>query len=273
MPEAPDLEVIRDYLNHHAAGLTVSSAKVLRPTVVRPLVGEFPQDLCSRTLEGFQRRGKFLLARFSGNRLLAVNPMLTGAFQYCPSSAPLYKRVCFTLSLSNSHDLRYLDPRQMGRVYYADDDALAQVPNLAEQGPDVLDPGSFAEFEERMKPFYGEIKGILTRGRVLAGIGNAYSDEILFAAGIYPFRKKKDLTQEEKRKIYETSGEVVREAIEVLRQRVGKDIHKKVRDFLKVHNKGGKPCPNCGNAITQIGSNRRITSYCRYCQPGLLIKN
>ena len=273
MPEALDLEVIRDYLNHHAAGLTVSSAKVVRPTVVRSLVGEFPQDLCSRTLEGFQRRGKFLLTRFSGNRLLAVNPMLTGAFQYCPSSAPLYKRVCFTLSLSNSHDIRYLDPRQMGRVYYVDDDSLAQVPNLAEQGPDVLDPGSFAEFEERMKPFYGEIKGILTRGRVLAGIGNAYSDEILFAAGIYPFRKKRDLTQEEKRKIYEMSGEVVREAIEVLRKRVGKDIHKKVRDFLKVHNKGGKPCPNCGNAITQIGSNRRITSYCRYCQPGLLIKN
>ena len=89
MPEAPDLEVIGDYLNHRAVGLTVSSAKVLRPTVVRSLVGEFPLDICGRTLEGFERRGKFLLARFSGNRLLAVHPMLTGAFQYCPSPAPL----------------------------------------------------------------------------------------------------------------------------------------------------------------------------------------
>ena len=115
MPEAPDLEVIRDYLNHHAAGLTVSSAKVVRPTVVRSLVGEFPQDLCSRTLEGFQRRGKFILARFSGDRLLAVNPMLTGGFQYCPSSAPLYKRVCFTLSLSNSHDIALSGPTSDGQ--------------------------------------------------------------------------------------------------------------------------------------------------------------
>ena len=66
---------------------------------------------------------------------------------------------------------------------------------------------------------------------------------------------------------------VVEDAIKVLPMRMAEDIHLKVRDFLQVHNKGGEPCPRCGNAITQAGANQRITSYCRRCQPGLLIKN
>ena len=137
----------------------------------------------------------------------------------------------------------------------------------------MLDPGSFEEFQERLRPYHGEIKGILTRGRVLAGIGNAYADEILFAVGIYPFRKKKALTQEETRRLFEMSREVVQEAIPVLRKRLGDNIHVKIRDFLKVHNKGGQACPRCGNTITQVSANQRITSYCRRCQPGLLLKN
>lgn len=273
MPEAPDLEVIKDYLNHRTAGLVVCSAKVLRPTVMRSLAGDFPTDVQGRTLDEFRRQGKFLLAQLSGDRLLVVNPMLTGAFQYCGSSERLYKRTCFILSLSNDRELRYLDDRQMGIAYYVDDESLSQVPRLGEQGPDVLDPGSFEEFQERLRPYHGEIKGILTRGRVLAGIGNAYADEILFAAGIYPFRKKKALTQEETRRLFEMSREVVQEAIPVLRKRLGDNIHVKIRDFLKVHNKGGQACPRCGNTITQVNANQRITSYCRRCQPGLLLKN
>ncbi|HAJ01134.1 MAG TPA: hypothetical protein DCL97_10710 [Dehalococcoidia bacterium] len=61
--------------------------------------------------------------------------------------------------------------------------------------------------------------------------------------------------------------------MDVLRDRMGDDIHVKIRDFLKVHRKGGQPCPNCGGKITQINANQRITSYCRHCQPGMLIKN
>jgi len=63
------------------------------------------------------------------------------------------------------------------------------------------------------------------------------------------------------------------EAINILRERMVPDIHVKVRDFLKVHRKGGGPCPRCGHTISEITANRRITSYCRNCQPGMLIKN
>ena len=147
------------------------------------------------------------------------------------------------------------------------------MPQLNEQGSDVLGEFSFEEFEQRLRPFRGEIKGVLTRGRVIAGIGNAYADEILFEAGVYPFRKRNALTTEELMCIYEKSREVARAAVIVLRERMGETMHTNVRDFLKVHNKGGEPCPNCGNAISQITANKRITSYCRRCQPGMLIRN
>ena len=92
------------------------------------------------------------------------------------------------------------------------------------------------EFQERLRPFHGEIKGIITSGRVISGIGNAYSDELLFAAMVYPFRRKKALATEELRRIYTCSREVVEAAIPVLKERMGENIHTKIRDFLKVHN-------------------------------------
>jgi formamidopyrimidine-DNA glycosylase len=172
-----------------------------------------------------------------------------------------------------SWQLRYLDDKQMGKVYYVDEEQLAQVPILSEQGPDVLSGISFEEFGQRLKKFHGEIKGVLTRGAFISGIGNAYSDEILFAAGLAPFRKSRSLSQTELRRLYDTCPQVAQEAIGVLRERMGSNIHVKIRDFLKVHNKGGQPCPTCGSNISQLTANQRITSYCRRCQPGMLIRN
>ena len=272
MPEAPDLEIVREVLKRRAIGARIDSATVLKPSVLRSLSGDLAPDIQGRSLERVQRRGKYLLFHLSGHRMLVVNPKLTGAVQYCMPQDRVFKRTCIALSLSNGWELRYLDDRQMGMVYYIAESQLGQVPGLGEQGPDVLDDWSFEEFQRRLRPFHGEIKGILTRGRVIAGIGNAYSDEILFAARVYPFRRRKALTTEELSRILTKSREVVENAISVLRERMGQDIHKKVRDFLDVHNKGGSPCPRCGNAITQVTANRRITSYCRRCQPGMLVK-
>ena len=272
MPEAPELEVVKDFLNERVVGTAVLSGSVLRPSVLRPLAGDLALDIDGRTIDGVRRRGKFLLIRLSGDRQLVVNPMLTGAFQHCLPSERVFKRTCITLSLSDDHELRYIDDRQMGRVYYVSEEQLGQVPQLDEQGPDVLERITFEKFQGRLAPFRGEIRGILTRGRVISGIGNAYADEILFAARIYPFRKRKELTQQELRRLHKALREVVEEAVAVVRRRMGDKIHVKIRDFLKVHNKGGEACPRCGAAITQLTANQRITSYCRKCQPGLLLR-
>ena len=96
---------------------------------------------------------------------------------------------------------------------------------------------------------------------------------MLFAAEVYPFRKRKALSEDELRRIHKESRRVVLDAMKVLKERMGQDIHVKIRDFLKVHNRGGEPCPRCGHAISQVTANRRITSYCRRCQPGMLLRN
>jgi formamidopyrimidine-DNA glycosylase len=150
---------------------------------------------------------------------------------------------------------------------------LKDVPGLNEQGPDVLDGITLDEFKARLKAFHGEIKGILTRGRVLSGIGNAYADEILFAAKVYPFRRRKQLSDDELHRIHRCARQVVLDAMSVVRDRMDSQLDHKMRDFLSVHNKGGQDCPDCGNRISQITANKRITSYCRRCQPGMLIKN
>jgi formamidopyrimidine-DNA glycosylase len=273
MPEAPDLEVVREFLAERILGVKVASASVIKPSVLRPLAGGLEEDIPGRKFTDVQRRGKFLLMGLSGKRMLVINPMLTGALQYCPPAERMSKRTCISMALDNGMELRYRDDRQMGGVYYVTKAQLGDVPRLGEQGPDVLDDFTFEEFQQRLKQFHGEIKGVLTRGRVIAGIGNAYADEVLFAAKIYPFRKRKALGPEEMRALYEKSREVVENAIPVLRERMGEDIHVKIRDFLKVHNRDGEPCPDCGKRISQVTANRRITSYCRGCQPGLLIKN
>ena len=273
MPEAPDLEIIKDFLNDRLAGKQLSGARVLKPTVLRSLAGDLNDDISGRSFVQASRRGKFLLLELSQDRRLVINPMLTGALQYCQAGLRILKKTCLVLDLPDGMQLRYLDDRQMGKVYYIAEDQLSQVPRLEEQGPDVLDGISLEEFQSRLKRFHGEIKGVLTRGALVSGIGNAYSDEILFSAGLSPFRKTKSLTKPELQELYEQCPKVVTNAMEVLRTRMGEDIHIKVRDFLQVHNKGGQECPRCGGAITQLTANQRITSYCRKCQPGMLIKN
>ena len=267
------MEVIKDYLRERILGLAVESARVLRPSVVRPQAGDLASDLPGRTIEEIERRGKFLVVFLSGDRQLVVNPMLTGAIQLCESGERMFKRTCVVLGLSDGRELRYLDDKQMGKLYYVSAEQVDGIPRLGEQGPDVLAGISFEEFQQWLKPFRGEIKGILTRGQVISGIGNAYADEILFEAEVYPFKKKGSLSEEELRRLLESSRKVASEAIDVLRTRVDDRIHVKVRDFLKVHNKGGEPCPRCGATISQVTANRRITSYCRRCQPGMLIRN
>lgn len=273
MPEAPDLEVIREYLDEHVIDADITAASVIKPSVLRSLAGDMTKDIQGRSLDFVERRGKFLLINLSGERIIAINPMLTGMIQHCPPKTRVFKRTCLTFDLSDGTQLRYLDDKQMGLFYYVQADELDKVPRLNEQGPDVLEDMTLEEFQQRLKRYPGEIKGILTRGAVLSGIGNAYSDEILFEAQIYPFRKRKSLSDDELQRILDSSRSVVQDAIPILRDRMSENIHVKVRDFLKVHNKGGEPCPRCGHQISEITANKRITSYCRQCQPGFLLRN
>lgn len=275
MPEAPDLVIIRDFLQERLTGQMITQAAVRKATVLRSLIpGAFSDDIIGHRFATFGRRGKFLLVTLTGERSMVINPMLIGALHYCVPKERMAARVCLALDLDSGMQLRYLDETQMGKVYYGTEEEVSGVPRLEEQGPDVVDePMTLPAFVEALKRIQGEIKGILTRGALVSGIGNAYADEILWAAQVSPFKRRKELSADDLRRLHDATYRVPEEAIAVLRERVGDNIHHKVRDFLKVHGKTDEPCPRCGAPVRAITANQRLTNFCRHCQPGMLIKN
>lgn len=275
MPEAPELQVAKEFLQRVLPGQTIIGTRIIKPTVLRPLAStDISSDIVGRHFEGVQRKGKSLILDISGGRLLAVFPMLAGALQYCGPKERLFKTACFVLSLSSGNELRYLDERQMGMAYYLSLEQTTEVRRMEDGGPDVLDEMPPSEqFAPLLRKHRGEIKGILTRGRLVAGIGNAYADEVLFRAGIFPFKKVRTLKPEEVHLLYDALRDVPQEAVAILRKRMGDQIHIKIRDFMQVHGKGGLSCPKCGGRISSITANQRITNFCRHCQPGLLVHN
>ncbi len=123
----------------------------------------------------------------------------------------------------------------MGMFYYVSNHQLNEVPGLDDQGPDVLDDIDLEDFKSRLKEIHGEIKGILTRGRVLSGIGNAYADEILFDAKVYPFKRCKQLSPDELRRIHHSARQAIVDATLVVRDRMNGQLGHKLRDFLAGH--------------------------------------
>lgn len=272
MPEAPDLQVIKEFLETRLTGRTVTSARELKPLVLRNLVGRpLSDDASGRIVEKVRRHGKLLFIDLSDDRTVVINPMLAGGLRYCQPSERLTATTFVVLGFDNGHQLRYFDQKKMGMVYYATRSQAGTAPRVEDQGPDVLDEKlSLQEFTERLKPFRGEIKGFLTRGGLVSGVGNAYSDEILFDARLFPFKKRTALTVEQVADLHRAVYAVPEAALKILRRRVGDDIHLKIRDFLKVHGKAGEACPRCGHTISAITANQRETNFCRSCQPGFL---
>lgn len=272
MPETPDLVVIARYLQERVVGRRIDALREFRPLALRVLTPDGDaQGFCAgRQITAVGTRAKYLLLTLEGERSIAINFMLAGALRHGTPDQPVRKRDYLALVLDDGSELRYHDPKGMGKVYLCTD--LADVPGLGDVGPDALSPElTLAAFQARLRSHRGELKGVLTRGALVGGIGNAYADEILFRAGIYPFRRVSSLAPDEVTALFEAMRAVLTEAIAVLGERMGDEIDVKVRDFLAVHNKPGQPCPRCGRPISEVKSGQRATNFCRHCQPGSLI--
>ncbi|MBI5300729.1 MAG: Fpg/Nei family DNA glycosylase [Chloroflexi bacterium] len=276
MPELPELEVVQQVLTRRVAGTTIDAVQVLPAggaIVVRDLThAGFVESLAGMRINAITRRGKFLvfaLARDDAPLHLVVNPKLAGRLQLAVPSDKRHAKTHFVFTLSSGDELRYVDQKVMGQVYLTRD--LAQVPDFAGMGPEALEI-SREDFRARLQKYRGEIKGVLTRADFIAGVGNAYADEILWAARLHPYRKRTTLSEEEIARLYDAMRATLRDAIEKVRAGMGEQIHLEPRDFLAVHMKAGAPCPRCGSPISLVGANQRITNFCRTCQPGGLIR-
>jgi len=289
VPELPDLTILAEAFGAALVGRTIDSATAVDPLVLRATPAELAAIVGDRLLK-VRRRGKFLILETDRTTIWAA-PMLTGRFGMVPPGAARPKgsvvlrfgpragpgpaetaawaRGADWLPAPDTGvDLRYLDPTRMGKLYLVPADAPRDVPGTApaDLGPDADDPAlTLDRFRERIRRHPGELKGLLRNQAFVAGIGNAYSDEILWAARLNPFRRRSSLADEEVDALYAAIREVLGWSISVLRARVAPTFEKQVRDHLKVHLRGGKPCLRCGSTISQVGG-REATSYCRACQ-------
>jgi formamidopyrimidine-DNA glycosylase len=291
VPELPDLTVVADALHAALAGREVTSAEAPGPLAVRGTPGELAA-LTGQRVESIRQRGKFLLIDLARDAI-ACNPMLTGRFQLAASKDVKWPtKTAFVLRFGPREarppdaaawtagadwipadaarpEVRYRDPTQMGKVYLQPAGVTRLVPGLGEgeQGPDADDPALTLDvWRDRIRKHPGELKNLLRNQAFVAGIGNAYSDEILHAARLLPFRKRSSLAAEEIDALYAATRSTLTQAIGVLEERVPPTFEKQVRDFLAVHDKGGQACPRCGTRITEVKAGGFITSYCRGCQ-------
>jgi formamidopyrimidine-DNA glycosylase len=290
VPELPDLTVVAEALQAALAGREIERAEALAPLTVRGTPAELT-GLAGQRVVAIHRRGKFLLVDLDRDRIV-VNPMLTGRFQLAtpeqklptktalvigfgdrrggvPSDAAAWTRSGSWLPAdANRVEVRYRDPTQMGKVYLLPAGLERAVPGLDDAlGPDADDPAlTIDEWRRRIRAHPGELKNLLKNQAFVAGIGNAYSDEILHAAALLPFRKRSSLAPEEIDGLYAATRSTLAAAVDVLRVRVPPTFETQVRDFLAVHGKGGTPCPRCGTRITEVKPGGFVTSYCRGCQ-------
>ena len=270
MPELPDLTVVAEELARRIAGRMVVEASAPTPILVRATPEELAA-LAGTTIGVPRRRGKFLLVPFARGGadalVLAANPMLAGRFWLVGSSERVRARTGLRLRLDGGEDLRYVDLEMLGKLYLVPPGGLAAVPGWTEMGPDADDPAlTLDAFRQRIRRHPGELKPLLRNSRFVAGIGNAYSDEILWEAGLAPFRKRSTLSDDQVQRLHTAMRSVLADAVDRIRASVPPNIETQDRSFLKVHLRGGQPCPRCGRELRQIGG-REATTFCRTCQP------
>jgi len=270
MPEAPDLEAYAAYLGPRMVGRRVAAAKAIVPPVVKA-GRELLPALTGREVRAVGRHGKHLRLELAGEALVLVHPMLEGRFHFLPAEAPRRPRTVFALALDDGMELRVWDERLMSRIYVAEGEEGMRraLPPRPDAGPDALDPAlTTAALRPRLRGQRSRIKALIVSEKLVSGIGNAYADEVLFAAGISPFRRADTLSDEEVERLLGAMREVLaagaREVLAMM-ERYGLP-DEEYRAHMKVHRRGGQPCPRCGTPIAETTSGGRVTSYCPRCQ-------
>ena len=274
MPELPELEALRIRLAPRLEGKLITAATVnpKKAHMLRYPVENFANELPARRLVSLIRRGKHLvfgteLGSGGSQRWLVINPMLGGRFQMSDGSTPAPVTEVFTIRIEGKQELRYLDFRDMGRIYWVSD-LDREVPGWSLVGPeaDSVTEMGLQAFRKRLRRFRDELKDLLRNQEFLAGIGNAYSDEILFEARLLPLRRRASLKPADEEALFEAIPKVLARAVEAILANPNYEESKQDRSFMAVHMKGGKTCPRCGHRISQLGSNREPLNFCRGCQ-------
>ncbi|MFD7319653.1 Fpg/Nei family DNA glycosylase [Streptomyces sp. NPDC059875] len=276
MPELPEVEALREFLDEHLVGKEI--ARVL-PVAISVLKTYDPplSAVEGATVTGVARHGKFLDITTDGEagelHLLAhlaragwlqwKDPLPSGPPR--PGKGPLALRTALTGG--DGFDLTEAGTTKRLAVHLVRDPR--EVPGVARLGPDPLaDDFDLAAFTALLTGERRQIKGALRDQRLIAGIGNAYSDEILHVARMSPFKPTQNLTEEETAGLYEAMRTTLREAVERSHGLAAGKLKAEKKSGLRVHGRTGEPCPVCGDTIREVSFSDSSLQYCPTCQTG-----
>jgi formamidopyrimidine-DNA glycosylase len=267
VPELPEVEALAADLRTRVVGCTIARVEVSAISALKTFDPP-PTALHGREITGAGRYGKFL-DLVSGDLHLVVHLSRAGWLHYRdalpaaplkPGKGPIALRV--RLDNGGGFDLTEQGTQKRLAAYLVRDPA--QVPGVAKLGPDAqCDLDTFAA---RLRSRSGQVKGVLTDQEVLAGIGNAWSDEILHRARLSPFAITSRLSDEQLAALYEATQATLAEATERLVGQGAADLKGEKRSGLVVHNRTGLPCPVCGDTIREVSFAGSSLQYCPTCQ-------
>lgn len=269
MPELPDLTVYLEHLERRILGERLEGIRLTSPFVLRT-VSPGTDEVIGRKVAGVHRMAKQLVIALEADYFLVIHLMISGRLQWRSAGTAVPKRNGLAAFDFASGTLIFTETSKKKRASLRLVQGRDALQTLDPGGLEVL-ASDLSAFAERLRATRHTLKRALTDQHVLAGIGNAYSDEILARAGMSPFKQAHSLTDGEMVTLYRACREVLQEWTERLRQKAGDGFPARVTAFhpeMAVHGRYREPCPVCGSPVQRIQYAENEANYCARCQTG-----
>jgi formamidopyrimidine-DNA glycosylase len=278
--ELPEVEVMRRDLEKDVVGRKIAAAEVRPSKNAMRIIRrhgrrkEFADRLIGRKVLKSDRRGKYVLLSLDNGDVLVVHFAMSGQFVRGNKRVPLPPHTHVVITFQQGGDLRFVDPRTFGEMFVTTGDDLGKVKELQHIAIDPLDHVfTWQSFGGQMAQRESKLKQLLMDQKFISGLGNIYSDEVLFAAGLRHDRLSDTLSSQEVRRLYRSLQEVLQEAIRyrgtTLEDEAYLDLFGKPGEFqneLKVYGRQGLPCRRCRTPIETVKVSGRSAYFCPQCQ-------
>ena len=272
MPELPEVESLRVFLEANCVGKKVERVELHSLSALKTF--DPPLDgLVGRPMTAVERRGKFLCPEFDGI-WLALHLSRSGWVRWRadirtlkpgPKKGPLALRA--RLDDGSGFDVTEAAKEKRLSIHVVTD--LMEVPGIAKLGPDPLDEGFGADdLKAALAKAGGQLKSALTDQSAIAGVGNAYSDEILHASKLSPFKTATKLSDDELQLLHRSLREIMADALERSAGMPAADLKSEKKSGMRVHGRAGEECPVCGDTVRSVNYSTSNFQYCPTCQTG-----
>ncbi|MDP9118900.1 MAG: bifunctional DNA-formamidopyrimidine glycosylase/DNA-(apurinic or apyrimidinic site) lyase [Actinomycetota bacterium] len=278
--ELPEVEVMRRDLEKDVVGRRIKTAEVKSSRNAMRVIRrhgkrkDFTSRLEGRKLTKVERRGKYLLLHLDSGDALVTHFGMSGQFQRGNGRVVIEPHTHVVLTFQQGGDLRFIDPRTFGEMFVTGADELGKVKELQHIAIDPLDQVfTWPTFQYLLAQRAAKMKQLLMDQKFISGLGNIYSDEVLFAAGLRYDRLSDTLSSQEVRRLYRAIQETVQDAIKMrgttLEDEAYVDLFGKAGEYqaeLKVYGRQGEPCRRCRTPIQTVRVAQRTSYFCPQCQ-------